>query len=80
VIWFYLTTRYWKEGIMKKYAYDLSQGDVITSLVLDPAENFVVDNIIYDEDNAIVRVEGYTEDTGSEFAFTWGEDKSVTVN
>lgn len=64
---------------MKKYAYDLVPGDIVTSLVLDPAEPFVVDYFFHDEDNALVKVEGYTKETGEEFSFIWGEDKTLTV-
>lgn len=64
---------------MIKYAYDLEPGQVITSLVLDPDGPFVIDHVVLDEDNQIVRVEGYIEKDGTEFAFTWGFDKAVTV-
>lgn len=64
---------------MKVHAYELKVGDVVTSLVLDPAEPFVVDNVVGDEDAGIVKVDGYTEDTGESFSFIWGEDKALEV-
>jgi len=63
----------------KKYAYDLEPGDEITSLVLDPEGHVIVDYVTLDEENQIVRVEGYVKDDGTEFSFTWGFDKSVAV-
>jgi hypothetical protein len=39
----------------------------------------IVDYVALDEENQIVRVEGYVKDDGTEFSFTWGFDKSVAV-
>lgn len=64
---------------MKIHAYDLQNGDVVTSLILDPAENFVVDNIVPVEQDGVLIVNGYTEDTGTDFTFYWGEDKALEV-
>jgi hypothetical protein len=64
---------------MKIHAYDLQNGDVVTSLILDPAENFVVDQITAIEQDSILVVQGYTEDTGADFTFYWGEDKPLEV-
>ena len=64
---------------MKIHAYDLQNGDVVTSLILDPAENFVVDQITPVEQDGVLIVQGYTEDTGADFTFYWGEDKALEV-
>ena len=64
---------------MKKYAYELMEGNVVTSLVLDPPGDFIVDYVFHDEDNALVKVEGYIEGSGDEFSFIWGDDKVLTT-
>lgn len=64
---------------MKKYAYDVVVGDVITSLVLDPPGDFVVDHVTSDEENDLVKVAGYIDGNGEEMSFIWGAEKQVTV-
>jgi hypothetical protein len=65
---------------MKINAYELQEGDVVTSLILDPAENFVVDSIVAVEADELIKVGGYTEDSGVEFNFVWGDNKTLTVD
>ena len=64
---------------MKIHAYDLQKGDVITSLHLDPAEPFVVDHVNYNEDGNLVYAEGYTQETGEEYTFYWGDSKALEI-
>ena len=63
----------------KKYAYEINPGDTITGLVLDPPGDVKVDSVICDDENSVVRVDGYIDSDGTEIAFTWGFEKSVQV-
>lgn len=62
-----------------KHAYEVEPGNVILGLVLDPPGDLVVDYVYHDDENDLVKVEGYIEDNGEAFSFIWGAEKRITV-